>query len=106
MTFHKFAVGVVLALAMVAVLGLSALVFSARDFQWGVQLMAPQTGGLVSFAELRGNGELIDQIEDATRGPRGEQRDLANHLATVDGQIQAATNSADEARAAMVGAIA
>ncbi len=106
MTFYKFAVGVVLAAAMVVVLAMSALVFSARDFQYGVQMIAPQTGGLVSFAELRANGELIDQIEDATRGPRGEQRDVANQIATFDGQIIAATNSADEARAAIVLAIA
>lgn len=106
MTFYKFAVGVVLALAMIVVLGLSALVFSARDFQYGVQMIAPQTGGLVSFAELRANGELIDQIEDATRGPRGEQREVANQIATLDGQITTATNSADAARAAIVGGIA
>ena len=106
MTFHKFAVGVVLALAMTSVLLLGALVFSSRDFQFGVQQIAPETGGLISFAELRANGELIDQIEDATRGPRGEQRDIANQIATLDGQIQAATNSANEARAAMVGVIA
>lgn len=106
MTFHKFAVGVVLAFAMVGVLMFSALVFSARDFQFGLQQIAPETGGLVSFAELRANGELIDQIEDATRGPRGEQRDLANQIATVDGQIQTGTNSADESRAAIVGMVA
>lgn len=106
MTFYKFAVGVVLTLAMVAVLIMSALVFSARDFQFGVQRIAPDTGGLISFAELRTNGALIDEIEDATRGPRGEQRDLANQIAALDGQIQSATNAADEARIAMVGVIA
>jgi len=106
MTIYKFAVGVVLALAMIVVLVMSALVFSARDFQFGVQQIAPESGGLVSFAELRANGEQIDQIEDATRGPRGEQRDIANQIATLDGQIQAEVSSADEARAAMVGVIA
>src|SRR5262249_40364200 len=66
MTFYKFAVGVALTLAMIVVLGMSALVFSARDFQFGLAQIAPQTGGLVSFAELRANSELIDQIETAT----------------------------------------
>src|SRR5690349_1983188 len=41
MTFYKFAVGVVLAVAMVAVLGMSAVVFSARDFQFGVARISP-----------------------------------------------------------------
>ncbi|MBC7767994.1 MAG: hypothetical protein H7124_04345 [Phycisphaerales bacterium] len=106
MTFYKFAVGVVLALVMVAVLAMAALVFSARDFQFGVQQLSPQTGGMISFAKLDQANAGIDEIEVATSGPRGEQRDLANQLAALDAQVQTITNDADEARAAMVGVIA
>jgi len=106
MTFYKFAVGVVLAFAMIAVLILSALVFSARDFQFGVQQLSPRTGGMVSFAKLNDANLGIDEIETATRSSRGEQRDLANQLAAVDAQIQSLTQNADELRASMVGVIA
>ncbi|MCL4715651.1 MAG: hypothetical protein KJZ75_12145 [Hyphomonadaceae bacterium] len=106
MTFYKFSVGVVLALAMVSVLTLAALVFSARDFQFGVQQLSPHTGGMISFAKLEEANRGIDEIEAATATPRGEQRELANQLAGLDAQIQTITRDADELRATMVGAIA
>lgn len=106
MTFYKFAVGVVLALAMVTVLAMSSLVFSARDFQFGVQQLSPRTGGLISFAELEEANSLIDEIESSTSGPRGEERDIRNQLADLDTQMQTATQAADELRAEMVGVIA
>lgn len=52
MTFYKFAVGAVLAVAMVGVLGASAIVFASRDFQFGVAQVEPSTNGRVDFAEL------------------------------------------------------
>ncbi|MBY0563360.1 MAG: hypothetical protein K2P58_04155 [Hyphomonadaceae bacterium] len=106
MTFYKFVVGVALALAMIAVLAMSALVFSARDFQWGLQQLSPRTGGMISFAELEQANTLIDEIEAAASGPVGEQRDLRNQLDQLEGQIQSATRAADELRAEMVGLIA
>lgn len=106
MTFYKFAVGVVLALAMVTVLILSALTFSARDFQYGVQLLSPRTGGMISFSKLEEANRGIDEIVTATSVPRGEQRELGNQLSTLDTQIADLTRSADEARASMVGVIA
>lgn len=106
MTFYKFGVGVVLAVVMIAVLVMGALVFSARDFQFGVQQLSPRTGGMISFAKLDQANRGIDEVETATSGPRGEQRDLANQLAALDAQIQTLTNSADEARAAIVGGVA
>lgn len=52
MTLYKFAVGTVLAVAMVGVLGASAIVFASRDFQFGVAQVEPSTNGRVDFAEL------------------------------------------------------
>ena len=52
MTFYKFAVGAVLTVAMVGVLGASALVFSSRDFQFGLAQISPSTNGLVNFQRL------------------------------------------------------
>ena len=72
MTIYKFSVGVVLAVAMVAVLGLSALVFSSRDFQFGVAQISPSTNGLISFAQLEAADRQIQQLESDSAGPRGE----------------------------------
>lgn len=99
MTIYKFIVGVVLAFAMIAVLAMSALVFSARDFQYGV-------GGLISFEALSEANASIDQIEADTSGPRGDQQEFANQVANFDDQIRLATQDADGVRAAMVGVIA
>lgn len=106
MTFYKFAVGVVLALAMVAVLALGGLVFSSRDFQFGVAQISPSTGGLISFARLENAERQIAQIEDESSGPRGELLEIEQQIANIDSQVQNAEASVNEARASMVGAIA
>jgi hypothetical protein len=106
MTLYKFSVGVVLAVAMVAVLGLSALVFSSRDFQYGVAQISPSTNGLISFAQLDEVDRQVVQIETESAGPRGEQLDVEQQLTALDTEAQNAEATANDARAAMVGAIA
>lgn len=106
MTIYKFAVGVVLAVAMVAVLGLSALVFSSRDFQFGVAQISPSTNGLISFAQLDEADRQIRQLETESAGPRGELLEIDQQVAALDTQVQSAEATTNEARAAMVGAIA
>jgi hypothetical protein len=106
MTFYKFAVGVVLTVAMIAVLGLSALVFSSRDFQFGVAQISPSTNGLISFAALDAADQQIQQLESESSGPRGELLEIDQQIASLDAQVQGAEASTNEARAAMVGAIA
>ncbi|MBL8545834.1 MAG: hypothetical protein JNL81_05180 [Hyphomonadaceae bacterium] len=106
MTIYKFSVGVVLAVAMVAVLGLAALVFSSRDFQFGVQQISPSTNGLISFAQLDAADRQIRQLEGESAGPRGELLEIDQQIASLDTQVQGAEASTNEARAAMVGAIA
>jgi hypothetical protein len=106
MTIYKFTVGVVLALAMVAVLGLSTLVFSARDFQFGVAQISPSTNGLISFARLEDVDRQVVQIETASSGPRGELLEIEQQIADLDAQVDNAEAVANEARAGIVGAIA
>lgn len=106
MSFYKFAVGVVLAAAMVAVLLVSALVFSARDFQFGVAQVAPETNGLISFAQLETADEQVRKLEEETSGPRGEYLDISQQIAALDAAVQAAESDVNDARTAMVGAIA
>ena len=106
MTLYKFGVGVVLAVAMTGVLTMSALVFSSRDFQFGVAQISPSTNGLISFAQLEEVDRQVQQIEAESAGPRGEQLQIEQQIATLDAETQAAEANANEARAAMVGAIA
>ena len=106
MTFYKFAVGVVLALAMIAVLAMSALVFSSRDFQFGVAQVSPSTNGLISYTRLDAAEAQISAIETDSAGPRGELLEIEQQIANLDNQVQSADAAANEARAAMVGAIA
>lgn len=51
---------------------MSALVFSSRDFQYGLQLISPSTNGLISFAQLDAADRQIQQLESESAGPRGE----------------------------------
>ncbi len=106
MTFYKFAVGVVLAIAMIAVLTLTALVFSSRDFQFGVAQISPTTNGLVDFRRLAEVDREVTRIENETAGPRGELLDLEQRIAALDAQTQTAQTAANEARGAIVGGIA
>jgi hypothetical protein len=106
MTFYKFAVGVVLTFAMITVLTMSALVFSSRDFQFGVAQISPSTNGLISFAQLDAADRQIQQLESESAGPRGELLEIDQQIAALDGQVQSSESSANDARAAMVGAIA
>jgi len=106
MTFYKFAVGVVLAIAMVAVLTTGALVFSARDFQFSVAQIAPESNGLVDFDRLRAVDTQIVALRESTAAPRGELLEIEQALDGVDQRLQRVEAQASEARAAIVGLIA
>lgn len=106
MTFYKFMVGVVLAIAMIAVLTLSALVFSSRDFQFGVAQISPATNGLISFSRLAEVDSEITRIEADTAGPRGELLEVEQRIAALDAEAQSQEAAANEARGAIVGGIA
>ncbi|HRP09691.1 MAG TPA: hypothetical protein PLK37_01520 [Terricaulis sp.] len=106
MTFYKFAVGLVLAIAMVSVLALSALVFSARDFQYGLAQVAPSTNGLLSFEKLRETDQRVAALEAESAAPRGELAEVEQAIAAIDGRIASAEAAANETRAAIVGGVA
>lgn len=106
MTMYKFLVGAVLTFAMITVLTLAALSFSARDFQYGVYQVSRETGGLVNFAALeRANSEIAD-IEADLGNTRSELTDIVRQVAELDAQARNASQSAEAARAAVVRAVA
>jgi hypothetical protein len=106
MTAYKFLVGAVLTFAMVSVLTLAALAFSARDFQYGVWQVSQGTGGLVDFDRLEQANQEIDRIQAESSGSRSELDDITNEIAAIDAQARAASASAEEARTAIVRQIA
>lgn len=102
MTFYKFSVGVVLTLAMVAVLFMSAVVFSSRDFQFGVAQVAPATNGLVDFERLAEAQQQIQRIESETSAPRGELLEVQSRIDSIDAATRAAQTRINEVRAEIV----
>ena len=106
MTIYKFSVGVVLAAAMILVLGLAGLVFSARDFQFGVAQISPTTDGLISFQRLADADRQIQQLQQESAGPRGGQLQIQQRITALDTQAQSAEASINDARASIVGSIA
>jgi hypothetical protein len=106
MTIYKFCVGAVLTLAMITVLILAALSFSARDFQYGVWQVSEETGGLVNFAALeRAKSEIAD-LEADLGNARSELNDITAQIGALDDEARRASQSAEAARAALVRAIA
>lgn len=105
MTLYKFLVGFVLTLAMIAVLGLSALVFSARDFQFGVAQYS-NTSGLVDFRQLDQINAQIEQSRAESAAARGENQQITNRLTELQGQVDQAQDAATQARAQVVHQIA
>ncbi|WP_395644846.1 hypothetical protein [Terricaulis sp.] len=105
MTFYKFMVGFVLSLAMIVVLTMGAIVFSARDFQFGVQQISDQTNGLISFDALkRAEGEIAT-INHETEAQRGQLEQVNQQVAALTAQIENARRSAESARIGLVSSI-
>lgn len=103
MTPYKFLVGVVLTFAMVAVLGLGALAFSARDFQYGIaQLSANSGNGLISFSRLDQVEAQIAKMRDDTREPRGRLEQVEAALQALNARAEAARNQVNQTSALIV----
>lgn len=106
MSPYKWLVGIVLTAAMLAVLGASALVFAARDFQFGVAQVAPSTNGLIAVDRLVEADALVQRLESESSGPRGELLEIEQRISTLDNEVTAADAALNDARTAIVGSIA
>ena len=105
MTFYKFMVGVVLSLAMIVVLFFGAVVFSARDFQFGVQTISDQTNGLISFTDLdKAQGEIAT-INQSTETQRGQLQQVDQQIAALAAQNESAHRAAEAARIGLVSSV-
>ena len=106
MTMYKWMVGFVLAVVMLGVLGAGALVFSARDFQFGVAQISPATNGLIDISRLIDVDTQVARLEADSSGPRGELLAVEQAIATLDNDVANAQAQANDARTAIVGQIA
>jgi hypothetical protein len=99
-------VGLVLTAVMVAALGMNALLFSARDFQFGLAQVSPQTNGLVSIDRLVEVDAQVQQITAETSEPRGELLQIRGQIDSIDNFISTTEAQINQARAEIAGGIA
>ncbi|MFT3727600.1 MAG: hypothetical protein QM759_07245 [Terricaulis sp.] len=100
MTVYKFLVGFMLTVAMIAVLAMSSLMFSARDFQFGVAQVT-HTDGLLSFDDIERIGSQIEPLRAAASGRNAETAQITHSLAALD----TTQNNITATRASLVRAI-
>lgn len=106
MTIHKWLVGFVLAVVMLLVLVMNIILFSARDFQFGLAQISPETNGLISVERLLEVDEQVTRITDETAEPRGELLQIRSQIETVDAAIAGDQAQLIAQRAAIAGGIA
>lgn len=102
MTLYKFTVGAVLTAAMVGVLGMSALTFSSRDFQFGVAQVSPSTNGRIDFGVLDAVESEVVAIRAASAETRRQFAAVQERLAELD----RAEANLSHARAQIIGDMA
>jgi len=94
MTFHRWFAGFFLLILMVIALFVNSLLFSARSFQDNLAHVAPETGGVLSVAELNRVEASVALLENQTSPQRGEAMQF-------ELQAAAAKKALDNARDAL-----
>jgi len=105
-TFHKWMVGAALTLIMVSALGINALLFSARSFQYNLAQLAPATNGVISVDELLVVETQIKGIIKDTEQPRGALLQAQEQIAALDGRVSDTAAQVQAARADITGKLA
>jgi hypothetical protein len=106
MTYKKWFVGAVLTGVMVTVLGTTAILFSARDFQHGLAQISPDTNGLVDFQKLHEADAEIARLQAETAEPRGELLSVRSQIETLDNSISRQEGEINDSRAAIAQGVA
>jgi hypothetical protein len=105
-SFHKWMVGLALAIIMLSALGINALLFSARNFQFNLAQVAPATNGIISVQELMGVDAQIKEIVRSTEEPRGALIQVQQELATLEGELTQTEAQVNASRAEVAGGLA
>jgi hypothetical protein len=96
MSIYKWIVGIVLTLVMITVLASSAILFSARDFQYGLRDIVPN--GLVQIDRLLDIQGQVAQLEARVDEPRGQQLALEQQVASYDAELATLDEAINTAR--------
>jgi hypothetical protein len=104
MTLYKWIVGFVLTVLMIAVLGANAILFSARDFQYGLRDIVPN--GLVEIDRLVSIQDQVAALEARVEEPRGEQLALEQQVAGLDADIAELDQGINTARGEIAAGLA
>ncbi|MGE0595988.1 MAG: hypothetical protein AB7P07_06470 [Hyphomonadaceae bacterium] len=104
MSLYKWLVGIVLTILMVTVLAGSTILFSARDFQFGLREVVPN--GLVEVNRILDMQDDIAVLEERIQAPVGEQRALAEQVSSFDDRISEADEAINTTRGEIAAAIA
>ena len=105
-SFHKWMVGLALAVIMISALGVNAMLFSARSFQFNLAQIAPSTNGLISVDALMDADKQIQDIERESAQTRGAQIQVEQQLAQVTSETDALQNQINATRADIAGDVA
>lgn len=103
MSIHKWLVGFFLAVFMVAALGVNAMLFSARNFQFNLAQMAPSTNGVIDVQELLATDRQIKAVESESAPQRGALIQIEQQLNALTAQTQAAETQINTTRADIAG---
>jgi hypothetical protein len=95
-----------LTVVMITVLAIAALLFSARDFQYGLAQLAPQTSGLISVQRVLDADVQIAKLQQDSSGARGDLIAIEQQIADLDRTAQEQQSRVNESRAEIAGAIA
>lgn len=106
MSIHKWLVGLSLAVIMVSALGINAMLFSARNFQFNLAQVAPQTNGVIDVPALFEAQRQIADIQLATSETRAALTQVENQITELDASVQNAERERNTTRAEIAGAVA
>lgn len=104
MSIYKWAVGILLTVLMIGVLAASTILFSARDFQYGLREVVPN--GLVEIDRVLAIEGQITELNGRVSAPRGEQMALAEQVRAFDTRLTEADDAINQQRGELAAAIA
>ncbi len=106
MTVKKWFVGFVLTMVMIATLLLGSLLFAARDFQFALAKVEPQTVGLLDFDAVKEAQTQIDAIEAEIGPRRGELEGIDERLVELSATRDQKLADINAKRTQIAGALA
>lgn len=105
MSLHRWLTGFALVVFMLIALTVNAVLFSARSFQHNLMQIAPNTGGVISIAELKANDAQIQELEALAAPQRGRQAEAAIKVERVRGELAAADQKLMDAKSQLALAV-